>query len=1033
MKKRILALALAGTTAFSVFGAALSANAAYYPSTDIDSEVDAYVSYTPVADTITATVPATPDKETTYEYYNLTDSEWKTTTDKEELDDYLETVWEIQSNYYTMKPCAVDGSTVYYITGDYKKIIGVKSDYSSGSVVDLDDSLLGSCLDITKDDSGDYVVKGIYATGSSGDLKAYDTKEEAISAAIEKNADSLKAYSAVLYIHKTANNAPRYQNSDDLKARAPYKDFDDYIDNSKYVHVTDTTPEMGNNYDVTVIPTIDSNNTYENWSFNANMDGDITVYPFEVTSTLKQDGNVIYIESTKESVETVYAFDFIYNNPEIVATPSSIADAWTKKDEATLASLLAGNVEGNDLKAEHGAGQAGRGIRYDVVSDWEDFLDELSLDKYWLGYGLGEYGFDEFCDNYKDMFYYDPQFDVATGILDYYHKVDLYNIEGLLKDIWELRTAEKWELGGSTGYYNANTSELIYLMQQYDKYIGNYIDKTEVASDDWGDLLLSILDAATEEDFTNASEYRRYTNTVEDLRTAYETATTTTLIKKAEWNMYALLTSGNTKYSASKTTAVDKAALGDTLNGLYFNVGSAPDTYSVQASTTDTNNVKYSNYNYYVAALSGKYGITDDNTTLKFTSSLKKGYYSLYPMADYMDYDTSTPNEVYAGNAVADTDPYKGNLATEEYEWFWNVYQLAAKMNASGSGSSGNTKQGSVDAVNDALADAVAELAVMTTPKSIELGAVEDALEEYAGKIESDYDEGYYAKYVQANDYAENVAEGLWQTRIAAMIAGVAGEALTYQGTQVTVTKNDMKTVETAIKNGKTALEAIKADKDYNAAQVNALNKAIDEAEYLVSLYEGTVSRNNPDVQSVNHVYSKLVGDKDQMVKSDLTNAIEAIDAAINYSEIIMGWSKNDAGKWQYGTEEGYLNDGWHQVDGGKTWYYFTSDGTAMQSDWLKENGKWYWLNSNCGAAYGWAKVDGKWYYFNGDNSMRTGWVKVEGNWYYLSSSGAMVTGWCEVDGKWYYFSKKENALGQMEYNTTIDGYKLGADGAWIK
>ena len=28
------------------------------------------------------------------------------------------------------------------------------------------------------------------------------------------------------------------------------------------------------------------------------------------------------------------------------------------------------------------------------------------------------------------------------------------------------------------------------------------------------------------------------------------------------------------------------------------------------------------------------------------------------------------------------------------------------------------------------------------------------------------------------------------------MITGVAGEALTYQGTQVTVTKNDMKTVE---------------------------------------------------------------------------------------------------------------------------------------------------------------------------------------------------------------------------------------------
>ena len=282
--------------------------------------------------------------------------------------------------------------------------------------------------------------------------------------------------------------------------------------------------------------------------------------------------------------------------------------------------------------------------------------------------------------------------------------------------------------------------------------------------------------------------------------------------------------------------------------------------------------------------------------------------------------------------------------------------------------------------VNDALADAVAELAVTTTPNSTELGAVEDALEEYAGKIESDYAEGYYNKYVQANDYAENVAEGKWQTRIAAMIAGVSGEALTYQGTQVTVTKNDMKTVETAIKNGKTALEAIKADKDYNAAQVNALNKAIATAEGIVSLYEGTahnkVFGDERDGQSVNHVYSKLVGDKDQFVKSDLTAAIEAIDAAINYSEIVMGWSQNDAGKWMYGTEEGYLNDGWHQVDGGKTWFYFNADGTAKQSEWWNDNGTWYWFNSNCGAATGWAKVDGEWYFFKGNNAMKTGWEK---------------------------------------------------------
>ena len=40
------------------------------------------------------------------------------------------------------------------------------------------------------------------------------------------------------------------------------------------------------------------------------------------------------------------------------------------------------------------------------------------------------------------------------------------------------------------------------------------------------------------------------------------------------------------------------------------------------------------------------------------------------------------------------------------------------------------------------------------------------------------------------------------------------------------------------------------------------------------------------------------------MVISDLENATAAIDDAINYSEIVMGWSQNEAGQWLYGTEE---------------------------------------------------------------------------------------------------------------------------------
>ena len=237
--------------------------------------------------------------------------------------------------------------------------------------------------------------------------------------------------------------------------------------------------------------------------------------------------------------------------------------------------------------------------------------------------------------------------------------------------------------------------------------------------------------------------------------------------------------------------------------------------------------------------------------------------------------------------------------------------------------------------------------------------------------------------------------------------------------------------------NAQTALTALRNDEEnYNAAQANALEDAIANCEYLIDLYDGDYSRNNRYQQSVNGVYNGNVGDKDQLLKSMITDAIEEVDAAINFSNIIQGWSQDEDGNWKYGTEEGYLNDGWHQVDGGKTWFYFNEDGTAKQSDWWQDpaTGTWYYFNQNCGAAVGWCKIDNDWYYFKGNNAMKTGWEKVEGSWYYMNSSGKMVTGWCQINGTWYYFSKESNALGQMLANTTTpDGYKVDANGALVE
>ena len=60
---------------------------------------------------------------------------------------------------------------------------------------------------------------------------------------------------------------------------------------------------------------------------------------------------------------------------------------------------------------------------------------------------------------------------------------------------------------------------------------------------------------------------------------------------------------------------------------------------------------------------------------------------------------------------------------------------------------------------------------------------------------------------------------------------------------------------------------------------------------------------------------------------------------------------------------------------------------------------------------------------------MKTGWLNDNGTWYYLQSNGAMKTGWLNDNGTWYYL----NANGSMAANTVVDGYKLGANGAWIR
>ncbi|MBW6410314.1 N-acetylmuramoyl-L-alanine amidase family protein [Clostridium weizhouense] len=142
--------------------------------------------------------------------------------------------------------------------------------------------------------------------------------------------------------------------------------------------------------------------------------------------------------------------------------------------------------------------------------------------------------------------------------------------------------------------------------------------------------------------------------------------------------------------------------------------------------------------------------------------------------------------------------------------------------------------------------------------------------------------------------------------------------------------------------------------------------------------------------------------------------------------EVTKGWVQAADGTWTYVKEDGTKATGWLNLNG--AWYFLNNSG-VMQTGWVQSNGAWYFLQSSGAMKTGWINDRGTWYYANTSGAMQTGWVNVNGTWYFLNASGAMQTGWINDRGTWYF----TNASGAMLSNTTVNGYKLGANGAWIR
>ncbi|GAA0077174.1 hypothetical protein UT300005_15520 [Clostridium sp. CTA-5] len=199
-------------------------------------------------------------------------------------------------------------------------------------------------------------------------------------------------------------------------------------------------------------------------------------------------------------------------------------------------------------------------------------------------------------------------------------------------------------------------------------------------------------------------------------------------------------------------------------------------------------------------------------------------------------------------------------------------------------------------------------------------------------------------------------------------------------------------------------------------------------------------------------VYDKdnmVVWNEDDEVYSVIDGKSDSNSGSETDPDVKTGWDQDANGNWIFfDTAGNQIKNNWVNSNGKYyymdyngimqsnkwvcpygNWYYLNADGSMASSGWLNDRGNWYYLNGNGNMLTGWQYVNGTWYFMQESGAMKTGWLNDRGNWYYLNSNGSMKTGWLNDNGAWYYLE----GSGRMLSNTTVDGYRLAANGAWIR
>ena len=277
----------------------------------------------------------------------------------------------------------------------------------------------------------------------------------------------------------------------------------------------------------------------------------------------------------------------------------------------------------------------------------------------------------------------------------------------------------------------------------------------------------------------------------------------------------------------------------------------------------------------------------------------------------------------------------------------------------------------------DALYEAIEGLKVNAAKGSYALAAQErlEALGAF-NKVESDYTPATWAKLESALEAFEAaVTEKEYDDAEKAVTAAVKGLV-------------------------KVSTRAAKAE----------FKKVMAEAKSLYNDTKGQATKSAAAVSAYKAAYEKATKATPSTVSEyeDLTATMEAAIKAYKENKVVAAY------------------EGWAYDKG--VWTFYVKG--EVVTGWNKINNVWYYMNDKGVMQTGWVKVDGAWYYLKDWGGMATGWAQVKGTWYFLDASGKCVMNtWKQINGKWYYF----NASGAMAVNTTINGYKVDANGVWVK